>query len=77
VDIATRDDRGRLEKTEQGMGNGRFATAGFAGQAQDFARVEVEADCIGGADRTGRRHIFDGQLAHFEQWHAAVANRLE
>ena len=43
---ATAPARGWVNQAEDGAGQGRLAGAGFADDAQGFARIEVETDAV-------------------------------
>ena len=58
-DFAAGDAAGRIEKADDGEPGERFAGAGFADDAEDLARRDVEGDAVERAQRAASGREFD------------------
>ena len=71
-DVAAGDDRRRMQDAGDGVGDGRFAAAGLAGQSEHLPRTDGEGDAVDGPHRPLGRQVLDAQVAHVEQGGFAV-----
>ena len=67
ADLAAGDDGGRVQDAGDGVGDGRLAAAGFAGQADDLAGPDGEGDAVDGAHRALCGQVLDAQVADVEE----------
>ncbi len=66
-DFAVGDDAGGAEIAHDGEGEGGFAAAGFADDAEAFALVEGEGEVGDGGQAAAHGVVFDAQVADVEQ----------
>jgi hypothetical protein len=67
ADVPPADAAGLLDQPQDRVGHGTLATAGLAGQAEDLALAQGEADVVDGTGGPARREILDHEMLHLQQ----------
>src|SRR5690606_14065829 len=60
------DEGGRAVEARNGEGDGRLAATGFAGEAEEFTRLDVETDVLDGRKILFGADVVNGQIADGE-----------
>ena len=66
-DLPAGDQGWGMQDAQDGMGDGGFTAAGFAGQADHLARLDGDGNAIHRLDRPARGQINDPQIPDIQQ----------
>ena len=75
-DLAAGDAPGRLQQTDDGRASQGLARAGLAHDAQNFARGDVKAHAIEGAQGAASTGEFDHQVLHRQETQKRLLNSI-